>query len=116
MLGGLGEQWRVKEDRIDILSSQGRGGKKEGGDEEDVFIVMFALSVPSPGSHGGCRCPPRMWSGLAQLRSQQLLTNSDINKQSATLWMAIGGRGVKGNRRGGDVGGGRWKVGEDAGY
>lgn len=77
---------------INTLRRGGQGGNNEGGDEGGGFMVTFASSVPSPGSHGGCRSPPGMCS-LAQLRSQQLLTNSDINKQSATLWMIIGGRG-----------------------
>jgi hypothetical protein len=82
-----------------------RDGKKEGGDEGEVFIVMPVSIVPSPGNHGGCGGPPRKWCGLAQLRSQQLLTNSDINKQFATQWMTIGvdeaTRGIGGVGRGG---------------
>ena len=65
---------------------------------------------------------PRMWYDPAQLISQQLLTNSGINKQPAIRWTTTGGRGDEGGM--GEVGGGwvewseaeRVKTGEDVRY
>jgi len=54
---------------MNIPSSQEGGGEKECGDEGEVFIVMVASCIPSPGSRGGYGIPPRMWCGPAQLRS-----------------------------------------------
>jgi hypothetical protein len=46
---------------------------------------------------------PRMWYDPAQLISQQLLTNSGINKQPAIWRTTTGGRGDEGGM--GEVGG-----------
>jgi hypothetical protein len=101
--GGVGRAWRAagwKGDKYPIVAGETEGGRCC--DEGGVVRVMFAAVTSSPGSYGGWR--PAMWCGPAQLISQQLLTNGDINKQSATWWITIVGRGdggEGGNRRSG---------------
>lgn len=64
-----------------------------------VFSVVFASIILGPGVAEDVR-PTRMWCSPVQLKSQQLFTISDINKQSATGGMMSGGRGDKEGNKG----------------
>ena len=86
-----GEQWGGKEKKYPVVAGlrDGRELATKGG---DYSIGCVDRSKEATEDVEG---PPRMWCP-AQLRSQQLLTNGGINKQSATRWKAVGGRGDKG--------------------